>query len=106
MAGDFNDWGLQVRHVFAQSGLLCLDRSAHSLTYPSILPVAQLDYVYARGLVPLKVEVPRGKAWHRMSDHLPLVAELAWPTEASMGAKGATLIPTVQASGGRNVSAQ
>jgi endonuclease/exonuclease/phosphatase family metal-dependent hydrolase len=79
VAGDFNDWGSQVRHVFRASGLHSHDSHARALTYPSILPVVQLDYVYARGLVPLDVEVPRGKTWQRMSDHLPLVAELGWP---------------------------
>ena len=80
VAGDFNDWGSQVRHVFARSGLLCADGSSRTLTYPSILPVVQLDYVYARGLEPQGTEVPRGKTWQRMSDHLPLIAELAWPS--------------------------
>lgn len=79
VAGDFNDWGSQVRHVFEESGLRCHRGGARALTYPSILPVVQLDYVYARGLVPLQVEVPHGKAWQRMSDHRPLVAELGWP---------------------------
>jgi len=46
-----------------------------ALTYPSRLPLTQLDYVYARGLKPLGLEIPRGRIWWRMSDHLPLVAE-------------------------------
>jgi endonuclease/exonuclease/phosphatase family metal-dependent hydrolase len=45
------------------------------LTYPARLPLAQLDFVYARGLKPLSVQVPRGRIWWRMSDHLPLIAE-------------------------------
>jgi len=80
VAGDFNDWGPQVRHVFAEIGLTAHVGNTRSLTYPSIMPVVQLDYVYARGLTPIDVVVPRGKIWHRMSDHLPLVAELGWPT--------------------------
>jgi endonuclease/exonuclease/phosphatase family metal-dependent hydrolase len=44
-------------------------------TYPSRLPLTQLDYVYARGLKPVGVHVPRGRIWGRMSDHLPLIAE-------------------------------
>jgi len=31
--------------------------------------------VYARGLTPLSLQVPRGRIWWRMSDHLPLIAE-------------------------------
>ena len=44
-------------------------------TYPSRLPLTQLDYVYARGLKPVGVHIPRGRIWWRMSDHLPLIAE-------------------------------
>jgi endonuclease/exonuclease/phosphatase (EEP) superfamily protein YafD len=43
------------------------------------LPLVQLDYIYARGLTPLRVEVPRGRIWWRMSDHLPLIAEFGMP---------------------------
>jgi len=42
------------------------------------LPLNQLDHVYARGLQPVGAMVPVGRIWPRMSDHLPLVAELAW----------------------------
>ena len=45
------------------------------LTYPSRLPITQLDFVYARGLKPVGMEIPRGRIWWRMSDHLPLIAE-------------------------------
>jgi endonuclease/exonuclease/phosphatase family metal-dependent hydrolase len=48
-------------------------------TFPARLPLVQLDYVYARGLTPLTVQVPSGRIWWRMSDHLPLIAEFALP---------------------------
>jgi endonuclease/exonuclease/phosphatase family metal-dependent hydrolase len=48
-------------------------------TYPSRLPLNQLDHVYARGMTPHKLEVPRGRIWGRMSDHLPLIAEFHLP---------------------------
>jgi endonuclease/exonuclease/phosphatase (EEP) superfamily protein YafD len=41
--------------------------------------LAQLDYVFARGLKPVGLLVPRGRVWWRMSDHLPLIAEFALP---------------------------
>ena len=44
-------------------------------TYPARLPLAQLDFVYSRGLKPVGLEVPKGRIWWRMSDHLPLIAE-------------------------------
>ncbi|MEY4711093.1 MAG: hypothetical protein RIS88_543 [Pseudomonadota bacterium] len=76
VAGDFNDWGGKLREPMARLGLRDGDRERVA-TYPSRLPLTQLDYVYARGLAPLRVSVPRGRDWARMSDHLPLVAEFA-----------------------------
>lgn len=77
VAGDFNDWGGKLREPMARLGLRDHAR-ARAATYPSRLPLAQLDYVYARGLDPLRVGVPHGRNWARMSDHLPLVAEFAY----------------------------
>ncbi len=74
VAGDFNDWGTQMRRALNTIGLQ--DHiGLGQLTYPSRLPVVQLDYVYARHLKPVGVHVPRGRIWWRMSDHLPLLAE-------------------------------
>ena len=38
------------------------------------MPLVQLDYVYARGLTPLGVQVPSGRIWGRMSVKGPLGA--------------------------------
>lgn len=77
VAGDFNDWGARLRPAMAAMGLH--DAAApRAATYPARLPIAQLDYAYARGLTPLGVQVPRGLAWWRMSDHLPLIAEFGF----------------------------
>ncbi|QEA13906.1 endonuclease/exonuclease/phosphatase family protein [Comamonas flocculans] len=75
VAGDFNDWGNQLSQMLAGFGLLEHGGASPVFTYPSRLPVARLDHVYARGLVPLSLTVPRGRIWWRMSDHLPLIAE-------------------------------
>jgi endonuclease/exonuclease/phosphatase family metal-dependent hydrolase len=48
-------------------------------TFPSRLPLVQLDHVYARGLLPVSLDVPKGRIWWRMSDHLPLIAEFELP---------------------------
>jgi len=48
-------------------------------TFPARLPLAQLDHVYCRGLQPLSLSAPQGRAWWRMSDHLPLIAEFQMP---------------------------
>jgi len=76
VAGDFNDWGSLVRRALAASNLRAFE-SAQTPTFPSRLPLVQLDYVYARGLTSLSVQVPRGRIWWRMSDHLPLIAEFS-----------------------------
>jgi endonuclease/exonuclease/phosphatase family metal-dependent hydrolase len=74
VAGDLNDWGSKLRPAMNALGLKDFlgERLA---TYPARLPLAQLDYVYARGLKPVGVEIPKGRIWWRMSDHLPLIAE-------------------------------
>ena len=77
VAGDFNDWGGKLRDAMAHLGLHDCTRERVA-TYPSRLPLTQLDYVYARGLQPLHVTAPRGPSWARMSDHLPLVADFAF----------------------------
>lgn len=73
VAGDFNDWGLQVKRALAQIGLSEFEHTA--FTYPARLPIVQLDHIYVRGLTPMGAHVPQGRIWWRMSDHLPLVAE-------------------------------
>mgnify|MGYP000402649202 CR=1 FL=1 len=77
VAGDFNDWGRRVGKMMQGAGLVEWTHS-RALTYPSRLPIVQLDHVYARGLRPMGVMVPHGRIWRRMSDHLPLVAEFQW----------------------------
>ena len=37
-----------------------------------------------RGLRPLRLEVPRGGLWTKMSDHLPLIAEFELPPLAPL----------------------
>ena len=74
VAGDLNDWGGKLRPAMNRIGLRDFV-GERVLTYPSRLPLTQLDYVYARGLKPVGVHVPRGRIWGRMSDHLPLIAE-------------------------------
>ena len=54
------------------------DKGRHHATYPSRLPLVQLDHVYARGVHRVSTQVPRGPIWGRMSDHLPLLVEFAW----------------------------
>ncbi len=83
VAGDFNDWGEKLDAPMAEIGLGRAGTSAGGdagrvarLTFPSLMPVFALDRFYLRGVRCRSTMVPRGLTWARMSDHLPLVAEL------------------------------
>jgi len=80
VAGDFNDWGEKLDRPMHDIGLLRAQaragQSAQRLTFPALVPVFALDRLYLRGLQCRSTMVPRGVAWARMSDHLPLVVEL------------------------------
>ncbi|MEX8497575.1 MAG: endonuclease/exonuclease/phosphatase family protein [Leptothrix ochracea] len=79
VAGDFNDWGDRLDPLMHAAGLTraCAPGCRRPpQTFPSLLPVFALDRVYLRGLSCQATQVPRGAMWARMSDHLPLVAEL------------------------------
>ena len=74
VAGDFNDWGPLLSKPLAQVGLHT--SSAQRIpTFPSRLPLVQFDHVYVRGMQAHAQFVPCGRAWWRMSDHLPLITE-------------------------------
>ena len=74
VAGDFNDWGGRLHQPMAALDLRTFE-GIRLATFPSRLPMLHLDRIYVRGLTPLHAQVPHGRAWARMSDHLPLIAE-------------------------------
>lgn len=76
VAGDFNDWGAQLLRPMAALGLHTFE-DRRLPTFPARLPLLHLDRIFVRGLTPLSAHVPHGRAWTRMSDHLPLIAEFA-----------------------------
>jgi endonuclease/exonuclease/phosphatase family metal-dependent hydrolase len=78
VAGDFNDWGEKLDAPMRAYGLARAQGNAprHRPTFPSRAPVFSLDRIYIRGLRCVSTFVPRGTPWARMSDHLPMVAEL------------------------------
>ncbi len=82
VAGDFNDWSALVSSNLDTVGLVSL-RGHNLATFPSRLPLVQLDHIFARGMEPLGLAVPSGHNWSRMSDHLPLVAEFRLPWSAT-----------------------
>lgn len=79
VAGDFNDWGEKLDAPMHRAGLhraVPPNGRRAPATFPSLVPVFSLDRIYMRGMHCVGMQVPRGGAWVRMSDHLPLVAEL------------------------------
>jgi endonuclease/exonuclease/phosphatase family metal-dependent hydrolase len=99
IAGDFNDWQRGVDDLLhdeldvTEVGSVCETPKPRSLldlltpwrgtvkpsvarTFPSFAPWLTLDRIYVRGFRVLSTEVPRGLAWVRRSDHMPLIAEL------------------------------
>jgi endonuclease/exonuclease/phosphatase family metal-dependent hydrolase len=81
VAGDTNDWNEKLDAPMAELGLSRAEpplgtRRRDRSTFPSIAPVFALDRLYLRGFICRSLAVPRGLAWARMSDHLPVVAEL------------------------------
>lgn len=78
VAGDFNDWGEKLDAPMRQMGLIRAEipGAPPPRTFPSKVPIFSLDRIYARGFQCTSGVVPRGPAWARMSDHLPLVVDL------------------------------
>jgi endonuclease/exonuclease/phosphatase family metal-dependent hydrolase len=79
IAGDFNDWGEKLDGPMRKHGLTRAQAPQgrpRPATFPSVFPLFALDRIYMRGLRCVSLQVPRGQAWSRMSDHLPMLAEL------------------------------
>ncbi len=80
VAGDFNDWGEQLDSAMTAMGLMRAQAPTSSLaprTFPSRFPVWALDRIYTRRFRCMQVRAFRGRPWRHMSDHLPLLAQLA-----------------------------
>ena len=78
LAGDFNDWGEKLDAPMREMGLAraASEGGMPQRTFPSRVPLFSLDRIYTRGFHCASTFVPRGSVWARMSDHLPLVADL------------------------------
>jgi len=79
IGGDFNDWREVItrrlaKHSKLREAFVAL-HSKHARSFPSRFPVLCLDRIYFRGLEPTGAHRLRGRPWHFLSDHLPLVAD-------------------------------
>lgn len=81
LAGDFNDWQMRVgRYFHDELGLAEVFEAHHgraARSYPSFLPMFQLDRIYVRRFTIQSAQVHTGNAWHRISDHAALTAKLS-----------------------------
>ncbi len=80
LAGDFNDWRQRASRVMEDelglTEVLVAATGRHARTFPSALPMLQLDRIYVRGFAVEGARAHRGKPWSLLSDHLALSAEL------------------------------
>ena len=80
IAGDFNDWSLRGGRIFAK----CLHvhevfehHTGHAArSFPSWLPLLQLDRIYVRGFTVKHAETHSGPKFIQLSDHAILTATL------------------------------
>lgn len=80
VCGDFNDWSSELDRLARSGGVLrnALWEQARPQrrSFPARRPVFALDRIYLRGYRVTEVQVLRGRPWNRLSDHLPIEAQL------------------------------
>lgn len=80
IAGDFNDWRVEISPVLAQH--LQVQEVFESLigkparSFPARLPLLALDRIYTRGFSVQEGQVLTGTPWNKLSDHAPLTVKL------------------------------
>jgi len=81
IAGDFNDWTKETDHKLAAPlGLEEVFLKLHGRlpkTYPARLPMLPYDRIYVRGFETTAATVISSKYWKRLSDHIPVMADLS-----------------------------
>jgi endonuclease/exonuclease/phosphatase family metal-dependent hydrolase len=78
LAGDFNDWNEKSHRQLIESGLREVMQDSIGRvqkTFPARWPMFRMDRIYYRNLELKSAMRLDGKAWHKLSDHSPLVAE-------------------------------
>lgn len=80
IGGDFNDWRLNVSRTLInrlQVREAHLDlHEKHARTFPSWLPLFQLDRIYVRGFQVVRAHALHGGLWQGLSDHAAVFSEL------------------------------
>ncbi len=83
VAGDFNSPIAPVRWAQSALGNTASSKQLHPIhalkghaTFPSRLPIVQLDHVFVRHAKIISTHAAKSNDWARMSDHLPLIVEV------------------------------
>jgi endonuclease/exonuclease/phosphatase family metal-dependent hydrolase len=80
LAGDFNDWRARGGKFFADELAMHEVFETHhgrpAKSFPAFLPMLHLDRIYVRGFDVASAHVHSGSAWHKLSDHAALTAQL------------------------------
>jgi endonuclease/exonuclease/phosphatase family metal-dependent hydrolase len=91
IAGDFNDWRLALgNRLMASLDVIDVTRAGRRLpirTYPSFMPLMHMDRIFQRGFDiesvgtahQLSAESRTTRGWSRLSDHVPVIADLSLP---------------------------
>lgn len=78
IAGDFNDWQnfaskLLFKKLNLQEAFYATNGKV-ATTFPTKMPLLQLDRIYYRNLKCLSAQILKDSLWRKLSDHLPLMA--------------------------------
>jgi len=79
IAGDFNDWRERAGDVLRRCGVedgFELGGGRPARTFPAQWPLLRLDRIYVRNAAALRPITLSRRPWCRLSDHIPLVAEI------------------------------
>lgn len=79
VAGDFNDWRMKASRHLNSCGLVDVFAHAHGRpirTFPARCPFLRLDRIYVGNISGHRPVRMARRPWNRLSDHLPLVAEV------------------------------
>lgn len=81
LAGDFNDWKkMSCSYLTQELNMVEVFKHCHGKllpTFPAIMPVLSLDRIYVRNLNIENAWVHQGKPWSKLSDHLPISAQVS-----------------------------
>jgi endonuclease/exonuclease/phosphatase family metal-dependent hydrolase len=81
LAGDFNDWSGRLDILIVEKlgfeNAFVTAQAKNPSTWHARKPLLNLDRIYLRNLTVRSVTSPSGAPWSKLSDHLPLVAEVS-----------------------------